>query len=113
MTVTGVVVSETPIEINIIVEEPAPEITVLIESTQPEVVVLLEQPAPEINFSEPPPPEINVVLSEVGLVGPRGPEGPPGEVSLEMLSSHVESQNPHPAYDDGPSFLLLYQNAKV
>lgn len=36
-----------------------------------------------------------------------------GGVSFEQLEEHVESPNPHPAYDDGPSFLLLYQNAKV
>lgn len=29
------------------------------------------------------------------------------------LSAHINSPLPHPVYDDGPSFLLLYQNAKV
>lgn len=29
------------------------------------------------------------------------------------LQAHIDSMNPHPVYDDGPSFLLLYQNAKV
>ena len=29
------------------------------------------------------------------------------------LNDHVNSENPHPVYDDGPSLLLLYQNAKV
>jgi hypothetical protein len=29
------------------------------------------------------------------------------------IKTHVESNNPHPVYDDGPSLLLLYQNAKV
>lgn len=29
------------------------------------------------------------------------------------LYDHVTSEEPHPAYDDGPSLLLLYENAKV
>jgi hypothetical protein len=29
------------------------------------------------------------------------------------LEAHINSLTPHPVYDDGPSFLLLYQNAKV
>lgn len=29
------------------------------------------------------------------------------------LAAHISDPTPHPAYDDGPSFLLLYQNAKV
>lgn len=29
------------------------------------------------------------------------------------LESHIQDPTPHPAYDDAPSLLLLYQNAKV
>lgn len=29
------------------------------------------------------------------------------------LAAHIESEAPHPVYDDGPSLVLLYQNAKV
>lgn len=29
------------------------------------------------------------------------------------LLAHVNASEPHPIYDDGPSLLLLYQNAKV
>lgn len=29
------------------------------------------------------------------------------------LDEHINSPTPHPAYDDGPSFTILYQNAKV
>lgn len=36
-----------------------------------------------------------------------------GGASDEAVWAHINSLNPHPAYDDGPSFLLLYQNAKV
>lgn len=30
-----------------------------------------------------------------------------------LLDTHVNSSLPHPVYDDGPSLLLLYENAKV
>jgi len=29
------------------------------------------------------------------------------------LTNHINSPNPHPVYDDGPSLVLLYENAKV
>ncbi len=31
----------------------------------------------------------------------------------ETLLQHITTPLPHPVYDDGPSFVLLYQNAKV
>lgn len=34
-------------------------------------------------------------------------------LSGTSLTEHIESETPHPAYDDGPSFALLYENAKV
>jgi hypothetical protein len=36
-----------------------------------------------------------------------------GYVTDDMLIAHINSIEPHTAYDDGPSLLLLYQNAKV
>lgn len=36
-----------------------------------------------------------------------------GGPSDEELLEHINSLTPHPAYDDAPSFELLYQNAKV
>lgn len=33
--------------------------------------------------------------------------------ALAALLTHIQSPTPHPAYDDGPSFVLLYENAKV
>lgn len=33
--------------------------------------------------------------------------------SAAALEAHIHSLIPHPVYDDGPSLLLLYQNAKV
>lgn len=37
-----------------------------------------------------------------------------GDVAIDaVMASHVNDKTPHPVYDDGPSLLLLYQNAKV
>lgn len=37
----------------------------------------------------------------------------PTPTSDAALYAHIQSATPHPAYDDAPSFALLYQNAKV
>lgn len=34
-------------------------------------------------------------------------------VSQQDLTNHVNADEPHPVYDDGPSLMLLYQNAKA
>lgn len=34
-------------------------------------------------------------------------------MTLQDLMDHINSLSPHPVYDDGPSLLLLYENAKV
>jgi hypothetical protein len=34
-------------------------------------------------------------------------------VDQASLAEHIAALQPHPVYDDGPSLLLLYQNAKV
>lgn len=39
-------------------------------------------------------------------------EGPVGD-AVALVQAHINSLTPHPVYDDGPSLLLLYQNAKV
>jgi hypothetical protein len=47
-----------------------------------------------------PPPTAPVIIS--------------GDVAMDVvMTTHIEDETPHPAYDDGPSLLLLYQNAKV
>lgn len=33
--------------------------------------------------------------------------------ATELILAHLADLTPHPVYDDGPSLLLLYQNAKV
>ena len=40
------------------------------------------------------------------------PPGGDGQAMI-LLQDHLNSLNPHPVYDDGPSFVLLYENAKV
>lgn len=35
------------------------------------------------------------------------------ETIRAAVQAHVNDTTPHPVYDDGPSLLLLYQNAKV
>lgn len=46
-----------------------------------------------------------------GLTGPPGPQGVPG--SAATIDAHLDDTTPHPVYDDGPSLVLLYENAKV
>ena len=60
--------------------------------------------------------DLEYILPESGLlarVQAAIDAGEVGDLTRADLVDHIESANPHPAYDDGPSFLLLYQNAKV
>lgn len=41
-----------------------------------------------------------------------GNSGDDSEAML-ALDDHINAAEPHPVYDDGPSFVLLYENAKV
>lgn len=36
-----------------------------------------------------------------------------GAEARQALDDHINSDSPHPVYDDGPSLKLLYLNAKV
>jgi hypothetical protein len=36
-----------------------------------------------------------------------------GSVTMAEFLAHIDSAAPHPVYDDGPSLVLLYENAKV
>lgn len=49
----------------------------------------------------------DMILDALGNAG--GGDG----TSDVALASHINDPTPHPAYDDAPSLLLLYQNAKV
>lgn len=81
----------------------SPEIVVVLEDPPPDIVVVLESATPEIL----------VTVSDIGEKGDPGQDGSGGEELLIALDEHVNSPSPHPVYDDGPSFLLSYQNAKV
>ena len=45
--------------------------------------------------------------------GNGGPIIVDGGASDANIFAHINDSTPHPVYDDGPSLLLLYQNAKV
>ena len=75
----------------------------------PEINVTIADPEPPINVTVEPPIELTVTVSEVGLVGPPGPPGDAGQA----LQDHIDSPTPHPVYDDGPSLVLFYENAKA
>lgn len=42
-----------------------------------------------------------------------GPKGDPGVDTADLLLEHINSETPHPVYDDGPDLTVLYENAKV
>lgn len=39
--------------------------------------------------------------------------GEEGAVSYFVLNQHIDSEDPHPNYDDGRSLVVYYENAKV
>ena len=47
-----------------------------------------------------------------GPPGPPGPEGPPGEGAVD-IANHINDPTPHPAYDDIPSLVLLFENGLI
>lgn len=51
-----------------------------------------------------------VVLSASTVAGPKGD---PGADTADLMENHINSDLPHPVYDDGPSLALIYENAKV
>lgn len=53
---------------------------------------------------------INEAIANATFPGDGGGSNP---VPSEALLVHIASSTPHPVYDEGPSLLLLYQNAKV
>lgn len=69
-------------------------------------------------------PPVSLVLTVVPVLGPPGPpgaEGPPGGIGTgeaqtlidDSVTAHVLTPEPHPAYDDLPSLLLLFENGLV
>lgn len=112
--------------VRIVVEPPLPQIVVVVEN--------IEDPVPLPNavgadISEgvtivagPEPSPIEIVVSDVGLPGRNGKDGLPGRDGKDGLDAtdvggavhtHIHDATPHPVYDDAPSLVLLYHNAKV
>lgn len=94
MSETDVEVLPEPPPIEVVVEPP-PVIEVVVEQDRPMQVVIVQ---------------------DEGVPGPPGQDGADGigaQEAMAVIEGHINSPNPHPVYDDGPSLLLLYQNAKV
>lgn len=60
-------------------------------------------------------PETSVVSvingGPIGPPGAKGDKGDPGLSGDESMIVHVLDPTPHPAYDDMPSLVLLFENA--
>lgn len=81
--------------------------SVVIQAT-PEIRVIAE--APEVVVVGNADPAQVVVLAASNIAGP---QGPPGVDGTAAVLEHIDSELPHPVYDDGPSLTLIYENAKV
>lgn len=73
-------------------------------------------------FNAPPVQVIEILVSPPGPTGPPGPaiddEVLAGAITTYFtdnpspdLQEHINSSTPHPVYDDGPSLVLLFENA--
>lgn len=85
---------------NVVVIQATPEIRVHAEVAQ--LVVVGDRDPAQV-----------VILSGSNIAGPQGPKGDPGVDGIIPLEEHINSDLPHPVYDDGPSLALIYENAKV
>ncbi len=54
-----------------------------------------------------------VSVVNAGPPGPPGIQGIPGEDGTEALEEHVNASEPHPAYDDLPNLVLIFNNGLV
>lgn len=85
----------------------SPDSTVVIQAT-PEIRVRVDAPQ-VISVGSQDPAQV-VILAASMVAGPQGPAGP--DTGAALLE-HINSETPHPVYDDGPSLALIYENAKV
>jgi hypothetical protein len=78
------------------------------------VEIVVEPPAIP-TFADAPPASTELeILPVPGVPGPPGPAGEPGSPGdAEAVAAHIADPTPHAVYDEGPSLLLLYENAKV
>ena len=49
----------------------------------------------------------------LAIPGPPGLQADLDEAVSEILEVHIQAAEPHPAYDDLPSFTLLFENGLV
>lgn len=82
----------------------------------PGTVVRVAPPAlPTVTVA--PPSSSSVVVPVQGPPGPTGPTGGDPAVVQGMIDTavqtHVVAPEPHPAYDDIPSLVLLFENRLV
>lgn len=78
---------------------------VTIQAT-PEIRVQVADPKVDVSVE----PAHVVVLAASTVAGPKGD---PGADTADLIENHINAEEPHPAYDDGPSLTLIYENAKV
>lgn len=81
--------------------------SVTIQAT-PEIRVRVNTPSVEVSVQQDPAHIVVLAASTVA-----GPKGDPGEDTADILEEHINAEEPHPAYDNGPDLTLLYENAKV
>lgn len=85
-----------------VVIEPEPVIELVVDAA-PATDLVVEVPA-QASL---------IIVKEQGPQGPPGGGGGSGDISMADLEAHIDADEPHPIYDDGPSLELLYENAKV
>jgi len=66
----------------------------------------------ELDYYLPESHILAAIHDAIAQIEPGGGIGP-GQHQTSDLVLHINSTAPHPIYDDGPSLILLYQNAKV
>lgn len=57
--------------------------------------------------------DVAVLVAQMIADADLGGGGGSGDVTTAQLQAHIEDEAPHPVYDDGTSFVLRYENAKV
>lgn len=73
------------------------------------VTILVPAPTPVVVS----PVTTNVTFTPSGGPGPVGPAGPVDEETQAALEDHIAAEEPHPAYDDLPSFTLIFENGLI
>jgi hypothetical protein len=62
-------------------------------------------------------PSLQVTPAIFGTIqiqgGIPGPAGPPGLSTYAEVLTHISDTTPHPAYDDLPSMVLIFENGLV